>query len=160
MVINKEVVIAKSVQDVWNVLGNQFGAIDKWASLISKSEVSGRAELPGVNYSIRSTQTKRGATKQQLTVFDPEKHVIAYEAIEGRPFFLSRVEAKWSVTDLYDGRSKLNLDMDIDKAGLAGVILGPLAKVKLGKLADELMDEFKYYSENDKPHPRKVASME
>ena len=30
---------------------------------------------------------------------------------------------------------------------------------KLGKVGDELLDDFKYYLEHGKPHPRKLATI-
>ncbi|MFT5723248.1 MAG: hypothetical protein ACI9JN_000357 [Bacteroidia bacterium] len=57
MKIVKVLTIDKPIADVWDVLGNQFDKIDKWASIISHSEVSGTPKLPGVNYAIRSTTT-------------------------------------------------------------------------------------------------------
>jgi len=39
-----------------------------------------------------------------------------------------------------------------------GFLLTPLVKVKLGKVGDVLLDEFKFYVENGKPHQRKIAA--
>ena len=159
MVIKKEITISKSVDDVWEVLGNQFGEIHIWASLIHHSEVSGESKFDGVSYSIRSTDTTQGATKQELTSFDPASYSLSYAAISGMPFFIKNVNATWALTELNENSTKLNLNLVVETAGIMGVILGPVAKLKLGKLGDELLDDFKYYVENGKPHPRKVAAM-
>ena len=158
MKIIKELSIDKPVEDVWEVLGNQFGEIDKWASLIKHSKVSGKATLPGVSYSVRSTETTGGPTKQELTAFNPEKHSIAYKAISGTPFFFKSVKAKWSLSRTKDDSTNLILDFEVGFKGIGG-ILSPIVKKKLGKVGDELLEEFKYYVENGKPHPRKVSSM-
>jgi hypothetical protein len=68
MKITKELKIDKSIEDVWEVLGNQFGAIDKWSSLIKKSEISNPTPSIGV---VRSTETTGGPTKQEVTAFNP-----------------------------------------------------------------------------------------
>jgi hypothetical protein len=159
MKINKELSIGKPVEEVWEVLGNQFGEIDKWASLIHHSEVSGEASLPGVSYSVRSTDTAGGPTKQELTSFNPGQYSLSYKAIAGTPFFFKAVRAKWSLAKKDDDSTKLDLDFEVEFKGLIGVILSPIIKIKLGKVGDELLDDFKYYLENGKPHPRKLAAV-
>ena len=157
MRIVKELSIAKPVEEVWEVLGNQFGEIDKWASIISHSEVSGQAKLAGVNYSIRSTKTTQGDTQQELTGFNPDKHVISYKSISGTPAIIKQVSAHWSLEKRGENDTHLVLDFIAKMKGL-GFILAPIAKIKLGKVGDVLLDDFKYYVENGKPHPRKVSA--
>ena len=157
MRIIKELSIAKPVEEVWEVLGNQFGEIDNWASIISHSEVSGQAILPGVNYSIRSTKTTQGDTQQELTGFNPDKHEISYKSISGTPAIIKQVSAHWSLKKEGENNTHLMLDFTAEMKGL-GFILAPIAKIKLGKVGDVLLDDFKYYVENGKPHPRKVSA--
>ena len=157
MRIIKELSIAKPVEEVWEVLGNQFGEIDNWASLISHSEVSGQAKLPGVNYSIRSTKTAQGDTQQELTGFHPDKHEISYKSISGSPAIIKQVSAHWSLKKGGENNTQLMLDFTAEMKGL-GFILAPIAKIKLGKVGDVLLDDFKYYVENGKPHPRKMSA--
>jgi hypothetical protein len=155
MKIIKELKIDKPNKDVWEVLGNQFGAIDKWASLIKHSEVSDPMLSPGV---VRSTETTGGPTKQEITTFNAEQHSLSYKAIAGTPFFAKSIIAKWSLTKNQDAGTKLILDFEIKFKGIGG-ILAPIVKKKLGNVGDELLEELKYYVENGKPHPRKVASI-
>jgi hypothetical protein len=157
MKIIKELSINKPIADVWEVLGNQFGAIDQWASLISKSEVSGEPKFPGVSFTFRSTETEKGPTKQELTSWNPEQHALSYKAIAGTPGFFKSVTASWSLTLMDQSTTKLTLDFEVKFKGIAA-ILTPLVKMKLGKIGDTLLDDFKYYVENGKPHPRKVAA--
>ena len=157
MRIVKELSIAKPVEEVWEVLGNQFGKIDTWASIISHSEVSGEAKLPGVNYSIRSTKTSNGDTKQELTGFNPDKHEISYKSISGTPPIIKQVSAHWSLKDDGANNTHLILDFNAEMKGI-GHILAPIAKIKLGKIGDVLLDDFKFYVENGKPHPRKESA--
>ena len=157
MKIIKELVIEKPVSQAWEVLGNQFADIDKWASLITKSEVSGEGKIPGVSFSIRSTETTGGPTKQELTGFNPQQHSLSYKAIAGTPFFFKSVNAKWSLTSANENKTKLVLDFEVQFKGIGG-ILSPIVRKKLGKIGDELLEEFKYFVENGKPHPRKLAT--
>ncbi|MFT5778745.1 MAG: hypothetical protein ACI837_001701 [Crocinitomicaceae bacterium] len=157
MRIVKELVIAKPIEDVWEVLANQFGEVDKWASLIRHSEVSGVAKLPGVDYSIRKTKTTSGDTSQELTAFNPEQHLIAYKALTGLPGIVKTINAKWDLTVKDANTTELVLDFVAEMKGI-GHIIAPIAKKKLGKVGDVLLEDFKFYIETGKPHPRKVAA--
>ncbi len=154
MKIIKELSIDKAVEAVWEVLGNQFGEIDKWASLIRSSELSKKALTPGT---VRSTETTGGPTKQELTDFNPEQHLISYKAIAGAPFFAKGINATWSLSKKQDNSTKLILDFEITFKGIGG-ILSPIVRKKLGKVGDVLLEELKYYIENGQPHPRKIST--
>jgi len=157
MKIIRELVIKKPIEDVWEVLGNQFADISKWSSLISSSEVSGESKMTNVSYSIRSTETANGPTKQELTAFDPANHMLSYKAISGTPAFFKSVHAEWALTSSGQDATILMLDFEVKFKGITG-ILSPIVKKKLGKVGDELLEDFQYYVENGTPHPRKTAS--
>ena len=158
MKIIKQLTINKPIEDVWDVLGNQFGEIDKWASLIHQSEMSGESTIPGMLHSIRSTETTGGPTKQELTVFNADEYTIAYKAIAGTPGFFKSVNAEWSLVEKDDNITGLTLDFEVQFKGL-GILLSPVVKMKLGKVGDELLDDFKFYVENGKPHARKLEAV-
>jgi hypothetical protein len=154
MIIKKEISINKSIQDVWEVLGNQFGEISVWSSLIKESKVYGDSKIKGLNYSIRETNTVKGITKQEMTSFNPEQHSLSYKALSGTPSFIKGVNAKWFLSKLNDNSTQLTMSAAIETKGIMGIVLGPVVKIKFGKLGDELMDDLKYYLENGSPHPR------
>ena len=149
MKILKKLTINSPIAKVWDVLGNQFEHIDRWSSLIEKSEVSGDPNLPGVHFSVRSTLTTAGPTQQELVSFNTAQHSLSYKAIAGTPFFFKSVNAKWSLTKDTDERTNLELDFEVKFKGLF-MLLSPLVKLKLGKVGDDLLEDFKYYVENDK----------
>ena len=91
--------------------------------------------------------------------FDPDKHSLSYAAISGTPFFIKSVNARWSLTKQDAGNTKLKVGVQIETKGIMGAILKPVAKKKLGKLGDMLVDDLKYYVENGKPHARKMAAL-
>ena len=156
--ISREVTINKSIEDVWEVLGNQFGAISNWASVISESKVYGASKLKGLTYSQRETNTTQGITVQEMTSFNPEQYSLSYKTVSGTPFFIKNMNAKWGLSKKNDGSTQLNMNIDIETKGILGFILTPIVKVKLGKLGDELVDDLKYFMENGNPHPRKIAA--
>ena len=156
MDIIKKITIDKPVEEVWEVLGNQFGEVSNWASIISESKVYGESKLNGVNYSIRETNTAKGITKQEITSFDPERHSLSYKSIAGTPPIIKEVRAHWRLANKDANTTNLVMDFTADMKGL-GFILVPLVKKKLGKIGDNLLEELKYYVENGKQHPRKIG---
>ena len=106
---------------------------------------------------VRSTETTGVPTKQEVTAFNPDQHMISYKAIAGAPFFAKAINAKWTLTKNQDASTKLIMNFDIQFKGIGG-ILSPLVRKKLGGVGDVLLDDFKFYVENGRPHPRKVAS--
>lgn len=40
-----------------------------------------------------------------------------------------------------------------------GFILWPLLRIAFGKFIGDIMEELKFYVENDAPHPRKIKAM-
>lgn len=158
MNIKKQVIIDKPIVEVWDVVGKQFGEIDKWASVIYKSKVSGESKLKDVAFSIRSTDTTQGSTKQEIIEFSNDNYSLKYKAISGTPFFIKDMNASWVLSEESNNSTKVVMNMEVELKGLIGVILTPVAKLKLGKLGSELMGDLKYYLEKGKPHPRKVQS--
>ena len=158
MNIKREITIEKPISEVWEVLANQFGEIDKWASIISKSEVSGPA-IDGTDYSIRTTMTAKGETKQQLTSFEPDKHSISYKSISGTPPIVKQVFAEWTLNKKGENSTALSLDFKAN-LNVIGAILSPIVKVKFGKVGDILLDDLTHYIENGKPSSNKMKSMQ
>jgi hypothetical protein len=119
--------------------------------------MSGVSKFQGLPHTIRSLETNEGPTKQEITTFNPDKHIIVYEGISGLPFFLKSAVVEWSLVKRQDSITDLKLDFEVKFKGV-GIILTPLAKVKLGKLGDEILSEFKFYVENGTPHERKLIA--
>jgi hypothetical protein len=153
-----EVEINKNIEDVWEVMGNQFGDIAKWVSLATSSKVGGSSKLPGVNYGYRLLESRKGTAKHVLTSFDSANHSFSYDVPEGTPGFVKTATASWTLTALKDGKTKMNVHFGIQLSGLFGFFLAPVAKKKLGTVSNNIIEEFKYYVENGKPHPRKLAA--
>lgn len=111
-----------------------------------------------MDYSIRSTVTSQGPTKQELTSFDAERYELSYKSLSGTPFFIKSVNASWILKKVDDNVTKLNMNVRVETKGIMGVVLTPVVKIKLGKLGLELVEELKYFIENGKPHLRKEAA--
>lgn len=149
MEIKVKVEIEKSIQDVWEVMGKQFGHADRWSSNFITSKPGGEAKFKGLDYSLRDTTTERGNTIQELTSFDDDNFSFSYEITKGAPEIAKRAASNWYLTESDKGtiahmdtimEPKMALNQEME------------AKIHMGLTAsfNQLAEELKFYVENGK----------
>jgi len=151
MKIKVELTIKKPIQDVWEVMGNQFGYADKWSSNFKTCKPGGAAKFSGLEYSLRDTSTDRGNTIQELTAFDPDKYTLSYIITKGAPEIAKMAGADWFLTTESENLTMVSLDFILEpKMPLAEEME---TKIKMGLTASvkELAEELKFYLETGKP---------
>ncbi len=84
----------------------------------------------------------------------------AYQATEGRPWFLKRAENHWVVHSLGSHTSLVETRAEIDVSLVPGLFLAPLFKLQMGRVGVRSLEELKYYVERDQPHPRKLKAQQ
>ena len=145
--------INKSINEVWEVMGQQFGEAHIWSSNFKTSKPGGEAKFQGLGYSLRDTTTERGNTIQELTAFDAQNHSFTYIITKGAPEIAKEAGATWSLSKEGDNETLVILEFMLEpkmplNAEMEGKItMGLTASVK------QLADELKYYLEEGKPHP-------
>jgi carbon monoxide dehydrogenase subunit G len=158
MKIQKEIVINKPIQDVWEVLGNQFSNAHIWGSALIHTEGSGKKLTESVCDSRTCDVQGMGRIREKVLEFDPQKFALTYEVVEGFPFFVKRGVNRWTLFP--DGNStRLNMDAEIETKGLIGAIMNPMMKLQMSGLLSKTTEELKFYVENGTPHPRKQKAL-
>jgi Polyketide cyclase / dehydrase and lipid transport len=157
MTIGKEIIIDKNIESAWQVLGPQFAEAYKWASAVKHSEGSGPG-LNGATCSERGCSTTMGALKEKLLKYSNTEHMLSYEVAEGMPSMVKYATNTWQLTSINANQTRLNIQINIQVGGLMGTIMKPMMRMKMSKMGDELVEEFKYYVEKGQPHPRKVKN--
>lgn len=76
------------------------------------------------------------------------------------PFFVTKATNDWQLTKLDPQKTKLKIKMEAGLKGIIGWLMQPMMKKKMNKLGNELAEDFAYYVENGKPHPRKLKAQE
>jgi hypothetical protein len=143
---------------VWRILAHEFDAIGHWASAIPASQ--GIAELPApggtkVGARVCSTAVPAfGQIRETLTSYDDQGMRFAYEATDGRPWFIKHAENHWVVRSLGPSSSEVEARAEVEVSLLPGVLLAPLMKLQLGRTGVQTFEELKYYVERDQVHPR------
>lgn len=157
MVIEKEIVINKSIKDAWKVLGLDFVNASKWASAVNHSEGSGE-NFNGSHCSERGCSTIMGSIKEKLYEFSNENHSLAYQVTAGMPFMVTHASNTWKLIALGESKCKLQISMDIRTSRFLGLLLEPIMKIQMSKMGNHLVEDFAYYVETGKPHPRKIKA--
>lgn len=153
MKIKIALTINKSIQEVWEVMGNQYGYAARWSSNFKTSNPGGEAKFSGLEYSLRDTTTDRGKTIQELTAFDPEKYTLSYIITKGAPEIAKMAGAEWSLIRESEQVTKLSMDFIMEPKTPINAAMETKLKMGLTASVKELAEELKFYMENEKPHP-------
>lgn len=154
----EEAIIEKSIDEVWEILGNQFTDPHLWATNFIASKPGGEPKLPGLSYRHRATLTESGDNWQELDVFDPINFHLSYHISKGVPAIASSAIGTWKLVKISETQTQLDVDFTLNTKGLLGFVMSPMVGKKVGQASSEIVEEFKYYVENERPHPRKLAA--
>jgi hypothetical protein len=157
MVIEKEILVNKSIKDAWEVLGIDFANASKWASAVNHSEGNGK-KFNGSTCSERGCSTTMGSIKEKLYEFSNENHSLAYEVSEGMPSMVKYATNTWKLVDVGDNKCKLQITMGIRMGGFFGSLFQPIMKMQMSKMGNHLVEDFAFYVENGTPHSRKLKA--
>jgi hypothetical protein len=157
MVIEREIIINNSIESTWKVLGHEFAHPHKWASSVNYSEGHGKP-MATTTCDARSCQTVMGDIKEKLTHYSDEDYHLAYDITEGMPNMIKGASNNWKLTKLGPEETKLVVQMEFRLKGILGFLMLPLMKGKLSKMARVIVEDFAFYAENGKPHPRKLKA--
>jgi len=158
MVINKQIEIKNSIENVWKILGHDFAHPYKWASNVSHSEGRGK-QIASIECDERACQTSMGNIREKIKHYSDKEHIVSWDIVEGLPFFVSKAESKWRLTSESNEVTGLHINMEMHLKPWF-FFMSPMAKKMFDKLAANLSEDFAYYTENGKPHPRKLKVME
>ena len=131
--VQKQLIIEKNVEDVWEVMGNQFAQVHLWSTNFKDSKPSGRSKFSGIDYSERITETNRGETIQELDSFDSTTHTLAYHISKGAPSIANHASAVWSLKNNAANKTTVIIEFNMETKGFIGLLMTPLIKKGMGK---------------------------
>jgi hypothetical protein len=156
------IVINAPATKVWRVLAHEFDAIGHWASAIPASQgLSHIPAPPGAEVGARVCATAVpgfGQIRETLTSYDEDAMRFAYEATEGRPWFIRHAENHWVVRSLGPSTSEVEAQAEVEVSLFPGVLLAPLMKLQLSRTGAQTFEELQYFVERDQVHPRKLQA--
>ncbi|MGD1839487.1 MAG: hypothetical protein ACFB0B_01105 [Thermonemataceae bacterium] len=158
MIIEKEIVIDKGIEEAWEVMGVQFTQIYKWASSVNHSEGFGQ-DFNGASCTERGCDTSLGGLKEKLIHFSPADYSLSYDVTSGLSNMLKKANNNWRLEQVNDRQTKLLMKLNLTLGGLA-TLLSPFVRMQMSRFTQQLVEEFKYYVETGEPHPRKQKAMQ
>lgn len=158
--INKEISINKSIEAAWKVLGLEFAQADKWASSVKHSEARDTKSFKGSSCSERGCEIPgMGSIKEKLLKYSDTDYLLSYQVYDGMPVMVKFMSNTWQLHATSANSCKLTMKMEMKTGRLMGVIMKPMIKMQMSGMANKIVEDFKYYLENGKPHPRKIKSL-
>ena len=160
MEVQKEIIVNKPIDDVWEVLGNQYTEAYKWARGLYHSEGFGDPQIEGATCNNRTCDTSFGTLQEEIKKFDTQNYVLEYEVIKGFPGFIKQGINNWRLTKVSNTKTKVTMLFIGITKGVLGLIMGPLMGFQLNKNLGDALEDFKHYVETGKPSPGKVKDMQ
>jgi len=159
VIITKQIILNTTIEKAWKILGPEFADAHKWASSIKHSQANDTKSFNGSTCSERGCDVSGiGNIKEKITEYSDTEHVLSYDVYEGMPSMVRHMNNYWKLTDLGNGSVKLEMKMTMKIGGFMGWMMKGMMKKKMSKTADQIIEEFKYYTENGTPHPRVVKA--
>lgn len=159
-VIDETIMVDATIDRVWEVLGKQFASVSDWASSVAHTEAR---DSVGVNGSICTTRGCEingfGEIAEKLLYYSDEEHEFAYVIIEGMPKMVKYATNSWKAIEFPNGKCAVRSQMKVKTNGMMGYLMSGMMVKNFRKSLIELMEDFKYYVENRKPHPRKISAI-
>ncbi len=155
-----QVSVDKPADAAWKVLGENSVDIDVWASAVSASSMDSVIALGATRvYAISGLgPLKSGRIREVVTEFNPTSRILEYWAIEGLPGFFKQAVHRWSVHEIDAQHSLVKMTASVKIGGLMQ-LLAPLLSRKFKSASKKSLEEFKYFVEQGRPHPRKQKAL-
>ena len=152
--IRQSVEVAASPDRVWQILGRDFGGLDKWASLVPHASLT---QLPS-GATQRQCSTAIGEFKETVTEYDEARRRLAYRVDAGTPPVVSEMTNAWQVMPVDGGRSRVEMEMTVQLIDDAPAAVAEGMKANFAAVTRQLTEELRHYVETGRPHPRKLAA--
>ena len=159
MKFSKQIIVNAPAEKVWNVLGRDFANVGNWATLVAHSEVNTAA--PVVNNSPvggRLCNTSIGKVSEEFTAYDDQNMSFSFKGVITSKLFTNVISTN-KVVAIDENTSEVTVTPHVELTFL-GTLMYPIIKMQLNKVVRGSLDDLKYYVENGKPSPAKLASQQ
>jgi len=157
MKFTKQVSVNASAEKVWGIAGRDFANIGVWSTAVSHSVADDK--LACVNNSPvggRVCDTSFGKISEEFTAYDDDKKTFSFKGVIDSKMFKSLTNTM-ELTSIDANTTEVKITPEVELSFI-GTLMSPMIKMQLSKAIDQLLDDLKYYVENGKPSPKKLAS--
>ena len=153
----KQITVNASAEKVWDILGRDFANIGVWSTAVSHSVANDT--LASVNNSPvggRFCDTSFGKISEEFTAYDDDKKTFSFKGVFDSKMFESVINTS-GLTSIDENTTEVSFGPNVELSFI-GTLMYPMIRMMLGKAIDVILDDLKYYVENGKPSPKKLAS--
>jgi len=149
MQVSRQTTVNTSADKVWQILGTDFNNVSEWAGTVLESNaIPDMPEGSGRLCNVKGV----GKTVEKLTSFDDDRRKFSFTFENPNiPFFVKKIENTWRVTPKGNDQSLVQVNADVNLMPVFSQLLGGMMSKRLGKGAEGLLGELKYFAENGKP---------
>ena len=159
--------VNSSSEKIWSVFAHDFDNAFKWMSAVPHSygESVGKAfEGAKTQGRICELTTRENGIKasEQFLAYDEANHTatVKIDFVNTPGIFPVKFNTlNFSLNKINDRETEMVWDFK-STTKFYGVFMKPALKAQFSKFVTEIMEELKFYVENDAPHPRKVKAIE
>lgn len=163
--VNK-IIIDKSADEVWKVLADDFDKNSEWMAIVPKSKkMTEGKKADGASMAGRACDVNLGKksiqTHERIHLYDKKNYILKFDVLPQNVSTMLPVNKNNITTALKEiekSKTELIWEAEPDLKPL-GKLLSPLIKFGLQKSFGEIIEEFKYFVETGKPHPRKIKAL-
>ncbi len=149
MQVTRQTTVNTSVDKVWQILGTDFNNVSEWAGTVLESNAI--PDMPAGSGRLCNIKGL-GKTVEKLTSFDDNQRKFSFTLENSKiPFFMKKIENTWSVTPKGNDQSVVQINADVNLMPVFSQLMGGRMGKRLGKGAEDLLGELKYFAENGKP---------
>lgn len=159
MEIKRTFTVDKPIERVWDVLGNDYGGACKWGTGLYHSEGKDAPTLPDAEFDKRYCETNVGNITEKVLIFDPRHYRLQYAVIDGFPGFVKSGINTWTLRELADDKTQVDVHFIAVLGGLMGTIMKPMMRWQLSSTFDQVLEDFKVYVETGKPSAKKAKEL-
>lgn len=76
------------------------------------------------------------------------------------PPFVRAIANGWRFRSLGPQKTEVNMKMELDLNAFPGALMAPVMRLRMGKTANVILKELKYYAETGQVPPRKVKALQ
>ena len=156
MQFTRKTTVNVSADKAWELIGTDFNEVSRWASAVLTSEANPNlsSEEKGRVCNVKGS----GEVFETIYEYDDENRHLRF-TLEGSkiPFFMKKIDNKWGVKSLNSNQSEVQIIGEITIMPVFSQLMSGMLRKQMGKFADGLLGEFKFYAENG--HPKNIQML-
>ena len=154
MQVSQRVHVIQTAEQVWDIVGRQFGEVATWAGAVASSRPIDGARPDGAPCAGRACTVAVpgfGELTEELTAYDDRARTLTYRATSGMPRFVREARNTWAVEEGPADSSVFTMRAEVELSPF-GSLVGPVLRLYLARIGRRTCRDLKTFAETGRPH--------